>query len=114
MSIFSLMTIGTDSSVSRCCRALATWAAALVLAIGFFAAPSHAADEATKKSVVTKNSTTSAASAPEKHAASTSSVMCNGIRLEDEIDVVNTRSICGGGNSDLMRNGLKVETFAVC
>jgi hypothetical protein len=43
-----------------------------------------------------------------------SAVMCNGIRVEDEIDVVNTRSICGAGNSDLMQSGLKLETYAVC
>src|SRR5262245_44892155 len=114
MSIFSLMTIATDSSSSRCRRALAAWAAALVVAVGFLAAPSRAADEAARKSVITKNSSAASdAPAPEKH-ASNSSVMCNGIRLEDEIDVVNTRSICGGGNSDLMRNGLKFETYAVC
>ena len=32
-------------------------------------------------------------------------MLCNGIRLKDEIKVVNTRSICGGGNSELMRKG---------
>src|SRR5262249_9663146 len=96
------------------CRTLAAWAAALVLAVGFWTAPSHAADEVTKKSVVTKNSSAASdAPAPEKH-ASNSSAMCNGIRLEDEIDVVNTRSICGAGSADLMRNGLKLETYAVC
>src|SRR6185369_16376268 len=34
--------------------------------------------------------------------------------LEDEIDVINTRSICGAGDSDFMRKGIKVETYAVC
>ena len=54
----------------------------------------------------------SAAPTPEKHADHDGSVLCNGIRLEDEIQLVNTRSICGGGKSELMRNGLKVENYA--
>jgi hypothetical protein len=76
------------------------------------AGPARAANDAPKKSVVTK-STTSETPAPEKHASASGAVMCNGIRFEDEIDVVNTRSICGA-NPDLMRNGLKLETYAVC
>jgi hypothetical protein len=80
------------------------------------AAPAWAADDA-KTSNAAKAPTPATASptpTPEKHASTAGTVLCNGIRLEDEINVVNTRSICGGGNSELMRNGLKIENYAIC
>src|SRR5262245_4966747 len=99
MPIFSLMRITTELSLLRSCRSQAAWAATAVLALGLLAAPTRAADP-------TKEPT--AASAPkssDSHDAPTGTTFCNGIRLQDEIEVVNTRSICGGGNSELMRNG---------
>src|SRR3982751_5032405 len=86
MSIFSPMTIATPASSSRHHRTLAACGLALALSL-----------------LVTR---TIAADLP-------GTVLRNGIRLEDQIEVVNTRSICGGGNSELMRNGLKFETYAV-
>src|SRR5689334_6352512 len=104
MSIFSLMTIATISSSRQYHRTLA--ACGLALALCMVAAPTRAADDA-KKSTTAKAPTPASAPEPEKHTDLAGSVLRNGIRLEDEIDVVNTRSICGGGNSDLMRKGLK-------
>jgi hypothetical protein len=76
-------------------------------------APTRAAD-ATKKSNAAKAPTpASATPAPEKHATAGGCVLRNGVRLEDEIEVVNTRSICGA-NADLMRKGLKFENYATC
>lgn len=62
------------------------------------------------------NSVASKAKAPKETAGehSNGTVLCNGIRLEDEIDVINTRSICGAGDSEFMRKGIKVETYAIC
>jgi hypothetical protein len=86
MSIFSLMTISTESPSLRCQRMLA--ACGLALALTLLVAPTRAADAG-------------------------STVLRGGVRLDDEIEVVNTRSICGGGNAELMRKGLKFETYAV-
>jgi hypothetical protein len=88
MSMFSLMTISTESSSLRCGRSPGGWSAAVVLALGLLAGPVLAADSGSR-------------------------ALCNCVRLEDEIEVVNTRSICGGGNAELMRKGLKFETYAV-
>ncbi len=101
MPIISLMRISTELSSFRCHRALRQWSALVVLAFGLLLSPAHAAE-------------------PEKSPAATSesspadSVMCHGIRVEDEIQLVNTRQICGGGRSELMLNGLKVENYTVC
>jgi hypothetical protein len=37
----------------------------------------------------------------------------NGIRLQDEIVVVNTRDLCGSCNPESIRSGLRFETYAV-
>jgi hypothetical protein len=111
MPIISLMRIETESSSLCRGRSLALWPALVVLALGLLAAPSRAADSAKNTQVALTPTASSATPALEKH---TGSVFCNGIRLEDEIQIVNTRSICGGGKSDLMRNGLKVENYSVC
>lgn len=105
------MTIATDSSSSRSHRTLATCGFALALSV--LVAPTSAADNS-KKSNATKVPAAASAT-PEKHADHLpGTVLRNGIRLEDDIEVVNTRSICGGGNSDSMRKGLKVENYAIC
>jgi hypothetical protein len=111
MSIFSLMTIATNPSSRQCRQTLA--ACGLALALSLFITPTRAADDANKSNAA-KAPTPASAPAPEKHTDVAGSVLRNGIRLEDEIDVVNTRSICGGGNSDMMRKELKVENYAIC
>ena len=110
--MFSLMTILTDSSSFRCHRLLA--ACGLALALTLTAAPTRAADNAKKSSSAKAPAVASEKPSLEVHTSSTGSVLRNGIRLEDEIQVVNTRSIGCGGNSDLMRNRLKFEDFAIC
>lgn len=41
-------------------------------------------------------------------------VFNNGIRLGDEINVVNTRSLCGSCSPESLRTGLRFETYAAC
>jgi len=40
-------------------------------------------------------------------------LFCNGIRLGDEIVVVDTRLVCGTCNAESMRNGIRVENYEV-
>jgi hypothetical protein len=40
-------------------------------------------------------------------------VFCNGIRLQDEIAVVNTRMLCGSCDPESLRTGLSFENYAV-
>src|SRR4051812_7452519 len=110
MPINSLMRITTDFSSFRCRRLLIGWPAIIALALGLLAAPAHAADSTKNTQAALAPTASSATPAPEKHAGS---VLCNGVRPEDEIELVNTRSICGGGKSDLMKNGLKIENYSI-
>src|SRR5262245_61464397 len=105
MPIITSMTTVTEASSSRCPRFLAARFAALALVVGLTCAPAFAANDKSSQPVVEK-------AVSGDHLAG--SVLCNGIRLEDEIDVINTRSICGAGDSEFMRKGLKVETYSVC
>ena len=41
-------------------------------------------------------------------------VFCNGVRLQDEIVVVNTRQLCGSCDPESLRSGLQLETYAIC
>jgi hypothetical protein len=45
---------------------------------------------------------------------SPASVFYNGVRLEDEIVLVNTRRLCGSCDPQSIRTGLGFETYAVC
>ena len=114
MPIISLMRITTDFSSFCSRRSVPSWLAMVVLALGLLAAPARAADSAKNTQAALTPTASSATPAPEKHSDNAGSAFCNGIRLEDEIELVNTRSICGGGKSEMMRNGLKVETYANC
>ena len=40
-------------------------------------------------------------------------VFCNGIRLQDEIVVVNTRRLCGSTHDESIQNRLEIETYAI-
>ncbi len=55
-----------------------------------------------------------AASSAGEIAAADGRVFCNGIRLGDEIVVVNTRATCGSCDPESLRTGIKVENYAVC
>lgn len=113
MSLFTWMTIVTDASSSRRWRAVVGRLCALLIAIGALAAPALGAGAATNKTdALVANKAVLAAEAKSKH--SEGSVLCNGVRLEDEIELVNTRSIGCGGNPEAMRKGLKVERYAIC
>jgi hypothetical protein len=70
---------------------LASRVAALALCIGLCAPPALALDEPPVKG----------------------STFCNGIRLQDEIVVVNTRMLCGACDPDSLRSGVMVENYAV-
>jgi hypothetical protein len=52
--------------------------------------------------------------APPAKAAAHGSVFCNGIRVHDEIIVVNTRMLCGSCDPESLRTGIVVENYAVC
>jgi hypothetical protein len=41
-------------------------------------------------------------------------VFCNGVRLQDEIVVVNTRMLCGSYDPESIRTGLIFETYSNC
>jgi hypothetical protein len=87
MSIFNLMTIATNFPNSRLNRLIRSLAVVAVVA----------------------SWSASVANATERH-----STFCNGIRPQDEIVLVNTRNICGCCESESLRNGIKVEKYAVC
>lgn len=108
MPIFALMTLTTKKTIKCSRRALLAAGVGLVLAAGL-AGRLHAADEPAKKT----GGGNAAASASET-AGEGGAVFCHGIRRGDEIDVVNTRSICGVGDSSFMRKNLRFETFAIC
>src|SRR2546423_4611 len=115
MSIFIPMTIARETFLSRCSRSLVRWLAVQALAIGLSAAPAVIGKAtASQPQDAQTSGGNSARAATTKSKGAEGSVFCNGIRLQDEIEVVNTRSICGGGNSELMRTGLKFENYAIC
>jgi hypothetical protein len=114
MSIFTSMTISTEISWIRFRRMMAGSLAAIVIAVGLLAGTAWAAAAAKKPDARKLSSDTTATTVPEKGNRAGGAMLCNGIRLEDEIDVVNTRSICGVGDADFMRRGLKFESYAVC
>src|SRR3954469_14594548 len=112
MSINRVMTIATDAVPSRHPQRAAAWLAAALLAAGLLASPATANETKSLKHAPTKN----LHDVKSEHAPTSNpnaAVLRNGIRLEDEIEVVNTRSICSC-TVDALRNGVKFETFAVC
>jgi hypothetical protein len=48
------------------------------------------------------------------HPAEGGLVFCNGVRLQDEIVVVNVRSLCGICDPASLRSGALVENYAIC
>ncbi len=107
------MTISTKVSSFRLRRMIAGSLATAVIAVGLLAGPASAAATAKTPNARKPSRNASAVTAPEKGHDAGGALLCNGIRIEDEIDVVNTRSICGVGDADFMRRGLKFETYAV-
>jgi hypothetical protein len=70
----------------------------LMLCAGLMAARATAADTVTTADV----------------AVADGNVFCNGIRLGDEIVVVNVRPLCGSCDPEPLRTGVRVENYAVC
>lgn len=97
-STFTLATDGSNTRVRSRGAASIRIAALLVLSLGSFAARAHAANAA------------HAADAPIVDAGT----FCNGIRLGDEITVVNVRPLCGSCDPESLRTGIRVENYAVC
>ena len=88
MRMINVMTIAASFPVSRYCRLLCCLAAAAIV---------------------------SSAAAAEAGAADThGNVFCNGVRLQDEIVVVNIRNLCGCCDAEKFREGLVIENYAVC
>src|SRR5262245_45307385 len=108
MSKFISMTVATDLCTYRIRRKLAGALAAIVIAAGFSWSPTLADDKPAK------SETAAAAEPSDKADVADANVMRNGIRLGDEIVVVNTRSVCGCGNGELLRKNIKFENYAVC
>jgi hypothetical protein len=106
MVTFISMPIATEMSKRRYGRMVAirlvTLLAALVLALPVWAENTSSVDQ----SVASANIT------PDKLKNVDCGVLCNGIRLQDEIDVVNTRSICSCDVKSLRRD-LKFESYAI-
>jgi hypothetical protein len=109
MSKFISMTVATDLCTYRIRRKLAGLLAAVALAVGLSYSTALADDKPAKG-----DAPTAAVEPSDKTDAADANVMRNGIRLGDEIVVVNTRSVCGCGNGELLRKGIKFENYAVC
>lgn len=109
MSIFTSMSIATDLCTDQIRRMLAGALAAWVLAVGLSAAPVAADDKSAKS-----EATTSTQEPDTRTDVADATVMRNGIRRTDEIVVVNTRGVCGCGNGEALRKGIKVESYAIC
>jgi hypothetical protein len=89
---------------------------------GWSAVDSRAAERDAKKGVASHNAAQAATAAAPTPAVATlapkaagdhSSVFCNGVRLQDEIVLVNVRNLCGCCDPEKMREGLIVQNYAV-
>jgi hypothetical protein len=121
MAMCSMVTIVTSLRVSRLYRLLRAFLAAAVVT-SLWATASIAAEKDTKKlppAHVTSRLAEAALPSPAsgtvaaKTTSDRSNVFCNGIRLQDEIVVINTRNLCGCCDPDRMREGMIVENYAV-
>jgi hypothetical protein len=121
MTITSTVTIEESLRIGRCCRLLrcllgVVIAASVLAADSFAAQPNekkstvpHAALQAREVKLPAPNREESARSAGDNCGC----VFCNGIRLQDEIVVVNTRNLCTCCDADQIREGLALEEYAV-
>jgi hypothetical protein len=96
--IFTIATARTTMRTIQQHTALIRTATILMVCAGLFAARANAAD-----TVITADA-----------AVADVNVFCNGIRLGDEIVVVDTRMACGSCDPDSLRTSLRVENYEVC
>ncbi len=122
MAIGSTATIATTLRVGRFCRLIHRLCAAAIAA-SLFAASSSAAENDAKQPAVAhvasrvadaiKNKGVGVTVAARSTGDDNGNVFCNGIRLQDQIVVINTRNLCGCADSEMLRAGILVESFAV-
>lgn len=114
MRIFTLKTIAASLRATRCCRWQRYLAAVTIVvsAAGHHAAAAAESPETPAGPVAVRASDATPPS-PKKSDPARGRVFCNGIRLQDEIAVVNTRNICGCCDPEAIRTGIKVENYAV-
>jgi hypothetical protein len=84
-------------SITTTVRPLGRSLVMLALCVGLFAARANAADLVLAESA----------------ADSSACRFCNGIRVEDEIALVNVRRLCGSCDPESLRTGIAVENYAV-
>jgi hypothetical protein len=106
----AIFTSETNGRALRCYRISLAWSqrlAPLVVALGMLVATAEATNTSTKE---IKAARTDAA---KDATANDGCVLCNGIRLQDEIDLVNVRSVCGSCDPKRLRDQVTFETFAI-
>ena len=136
MSILTLATIVRSLPVSQD-RRLVRWFAAAMVVAGFTSAIAGATVDGASPPAVTAAptdladltdliETTRIASneaalveSTESDASATSSdgqgqVFCNGIRLQDEIALLNVRNVCGCCDPAVLRERIIVENYSLC
>lgn len=96
-SIFSLVTTATDTHKSGFRAAPRRFLVALVICAGLLATCAEASVAAESNYLTDADG----------------GVFCNGVRLQDEIVVINTRNICGSCSTESFRNRIGVETYAI-
>src|SRR5690242_5960289 len=121
MSIISVMRIAPGLRAGGSVRLFACLLA--VIACGSWLSARAIADELATShakpthvaglSTTTKPTVVTAAKASVEAAHHDGNVFCNGIRLQDEIELVNTRNLCGCSDPETLRSGLTVENYAV-
>jgi hypothetical protein len=122
MTISNVLRTATTLRIGRCCRSLICLVAAV--AIASFATPDAVAQDggaspATAIRVAARTSGQASSASRVANAAGRSTedhgqAFSNGIRPEDEITLINTRSICSCCDPEALRKELRVESYAVC
>jgi hypothetical protein len=121
MAISGMLTIVANLRVGRLCRYMSCLCAAAIIASSF-SASSVAAEKDAKKPAAARIASRSADAALSSHAISNvaarsvgdcGNVFCNGIRLQDQIVVINTRNLCGCCDSESFHEGIMVENYAL-
>jgi hypothetical protein len=115
MPNFTPMTVAMSFPMGQSYRLLRCMA---VLAVVVVMAPHTRAAETAANNVAPTNAAARATDGPlpppAESPTDSTNLFCNGIRLQDEIVVVNTRSVCSCCDPEELRNKIRVENYAVC